>query len=180
MACLSRCGGPAAIPVLECTPAALPGVPRAHQPASGPARPSWSACIAPLGQPAPPQPLSLSHTPLSPPPQIAEGFTGLLHESEQRREEGAGPLSVGDEVTVVVVSVRGEKVALSQRSAEEIEQVGAAAPRRGALRSRGRLPRRRAALLPTRPASPPPAAAPQPLTAPPCPPPHATHPKSFL
>lgn len=40
--------------------------------------------------------------------------------------EGAGPLSEGDEVEVVVVSVRGDKVSLSQRSAAEIAQVGLA------------------------------------------------------
>ncbi|PRW58941.1 elongation factor Ts [Chlorella sorokiniana] len=52
--------------------------------------------------------------------EIAEGFTGLLHEAEQVREEGAAPIKEGDEVEVVVVSVRGDKVSLSQRSADEI------------------------------------------------------------
>ncbi|KAI7841513.1 hypothetical protein COHA_004905 [Chlorella ohadii] len=52
--------------------------------------------------------------------EIAEGFTGLLHEAEQVRAEGAAPLKEGDEVEVVVVSVRGDKVSLSQRSADEI------------------------------------------------------------
>lgn len=40
-----------------------------------------------------------------------------------KKGEGAGPLAEGDEVTVVVVSVRGDKVALSQRSKEEIDAV---------------------------------------------------------
>ena len=53
-----------------------------------------------------------------------DGFTGLLHESEMRREEGAPAFKEGDELTVVVASIRGDKVALSQRSAEEINQVG--------------------------------------------------------
>jgi ribosomal protein S1 len=56
-----------------------------------------------------------------------DGFTGLLHESEMRREEGAPAFKEGDELTVVVASIRGDKVALSQRSAEEINQVGAGA-----------------------------------------------------
>lgn len=57
--------------------------------------------------------------------EIAEGFTGLLHESEMVREEGAAMPAEGDELEVVVVSVKGDKVALSQRSAEELQQVGA-------------------------------------------------------
>lgn len=40
-----------------------------------------------------------------------------------RKEDGASALAAGDAVTVVVVSVRGDKVALSQRSKEEIDLV---------------------------------------------------------
>lgn len=58
--------------------------------------------------------------------QIGNGFTGLLHESEMRRAEGTTPLSEGDEVQVVVLSVRGDKVALTQRSAAEVQEVRAA------------------------------------------------------
>ena len=60
-------------------------------------------------------------------PQIGtDGFTGLLHESEMRKEEGAAALKEGETLTLVVASIRGDKVALSQRSSEEINQVGAA------------------------------------------------------
>jgi hypothetical protein len=55
--------------------------------------------------------------------QISDNCTGLLHESEQR---GDSQLNEGDQVEVVVLSVRGDKVALSQRSAEEVNQVSVA------------------------------------------------------
>ena len=57
--------------------------------------------------------------------EVGGGFTGLLHESEMVAVEGgAPPPKEGDEMEATVVSVRGDKVALTQRSAAEVAQVG--------------------------------------------------------
>lgn len=124
--------------------------------------------------------------------EIADGFTGLLHENEMIRADGAPMPSIGDEVEVVVASVRGDKVSLTQRSAEEVAQVGARELQGGEGRGGGssgggrRQPRgqRCACLLsarhgrPARPALPvgmpclPPACLPPPRVPPACAVPH--------
>lgn len=67
--------------------------------------------------------------------EVGGGFTGLLHETEMVRGEGAAMPAEGEEVEVTVVSVRGDKIQLSQRSAEELQQVRHWAGRRLFLQS---------------------------------------------
>ncbi len=66
--------------------------------------------------------------------EVGEGFTGLLHETEMVRGEGVPAPAEGQEIEVTVVSVKGDKIQLSQRSAEELQQVGRGCSRRGCAR----------------------------------------------